>query len=72
MNFDDSVHFGFFFRSAFRQINGQNTVAGIGADFFLNHNCNLQIFLCLFLEKLNMPLNTPVTKALQVRFSFLL
>ena len=25
--------------------------------------CNLQIFLCLFLEKLNMPLNTPVTKA---------
>lgn len=37
MNFDDSVHFGFFFRSAFRQINGQNTIAGIGADFFLNH-----------------------------------
>ena len=36
------------------------------------YNCNLQIFLCLFLEKLNMPLNTPVTKALQVRFSFLL
>lgn len=27
------------------------------------HNCNLQIFLCLFLEKLNMPQNTPVTKA---------
>lgn len=26
-------------------------------------NCNLQIFLCLFLEKLNMPQNTPVTKA---------
>lgn len=25
--------------------------------------CNLQIFLCLFLEKLNMPQNTPVTKA---------
>lgn len=24
--------------------------------------CNLQIFLCLFLEKLNMPQNTPVTK----------
>ena len=26
-------------------------------------DCNLQIFLCLFLEKLNMPQNTPVTKA---------
>ena len=26
-------------------------------------SCNLQIFLCLFLEKLNMPQNTPVTKA---------
>lgn len=26
-------------------------------------HCNLQIFLCLFLEKLNMPQNTPVTKA---------
>ena len=25
--------------------------------------CNLQIFLCLFLEKLNMPQDTPVTKA---------
>lgn len=29
----------------------------------LNAHCNLQIFLCLFLEKLNMPQNTPVTKA---------
>ena len=38
----------------------------------MDYRCNLQIFLCLFLEKLNMPLNTPVTKALQVRFSFLL
>ena len=28
-----------------------------------NDCCNLQIFLCLFLEKLNMPQNTPVTKA---------
>ena len=28
----------------------------------LLRNCNLQIFLCLFLEKLNMPQNTPVTK----------
>lgn len=28
-----------------------------------NNDCNLQIFLCLFLEKLNMPQNTPVTKA---------
>lgn len=27
------------------------------------YSCNLQIFLCLFLEKLNMPQNTPVTKA---------
>ena len=27
------------------------------------YGCNLQIFLCLFLEKLNMPQNTPVTKA---------
>ena len=27
-----------------------------------NGGCNLQIFLCLFLEKLNMPQNTPVTK----------
>lgn len=27
------------------------------------YQCNLQIFLCLFLEKLNMPQNTPVTKA---------
>lgn len=29
----------------------------------LRGRCNLQIFLCLFLEKLNMPQNTPVTKA---------
>ena len=29
----------------------------------LGDSCNLQIFLCLFLEKLNMPQNTPVTKA---------
>ena len=28
----------------------------------LDYTCNLQIFLCLFLEKLNMPQNTPVTK----------
>lgn len=28
-----------------------------------DYGCNLQIFLCLFLEKLNMPQNTPVTKA---------
>ena len=41
-------------------------------DVLEDLKCNLQIFLCLFLEKLNMPLNTPVTKALQVRFSFLL
>lgn len=26
--------------------------------------CNLQIFLCLFLEKLNMPQDTPVTNLL--------
>ena len=35
-----------------------NIVPTVGTD-----TCNLQIFLCLFLEKLNMPLNTPVTKA---------
>ena len=28
----------------------------------MDYRCNLQIFLCLFLEKLNMPQNTPVTK----------
>lgn len=28
----------------------------------MDYECNLQIFLCLFLEKLNMPQNTPVTK----------
>lgn len=33
------------------------------ADNFFSPICNLQIFLCLFLEKLNMPQNTPVTKA---------
>ncbi|BDC07953.1 hypothetical protein GAIMETA21S03_38360 [Phocaeicola vulgatus] len=32
-------------------------------SFIKAHPCNLQIFLCLFLEKLNMPQNTPVTKA---------
>lgn len=37
---------------------GFATSAGI-----LDFACNLQIFLCLFLEKLNMPQNTPVTKA---------
>ena len=46
--------------------NGKVTLEG-----FINHlvsrhleeyRCNLQIFLCLFLEKLNMPQNTPVTK----------
>mgnify|MGYP000612162148 CR=1 FL=1 len=31
--------------------------------FVHSTQCNLQIFLCLFLEKLNMPQNTPVTKA---------
>lgn len=40
---------------------------GVGAvkykDFVVGYSCNLQIFLCLFLEKLNMPQNTPVTKA---------
>lgn len=29
----------------------------------MKNKCNLQTFLCLFLEKLNMPQNTPVTKA---------
>lgn len=32
-------------------------------DISLYH-CNLQIFLCLFLEKLNMPQDTPVTNLL--------
>lgn len=31
--------------------------------WYFNDVCNLQIFLCLFLEKLNMPQDTPVTKA---------
>lgn len=35
----------------------------ICAAMFSTKRCNLQIFLCLFLEKLNMPQNTPVTKA---------
>ena len=35
----------------------------IGGDLLHGIECNLQIFLCLFLEKLNMPQNTPVTKA---------
>ena len=30
---------------------------------YVDTECNLQIFLCLFLEKLNMPQDTPVTKA---------
>lgn len=35
----------------------------LNETLFEKHTCNLQIFLCLFLEKLNMPQNTPVTKA---------
>lgn len=35
---------------------------GIAGFFGKKDTCNLQIFLCLFLEKLNMPQNTPVTK----------
>lgn len=31
---------------------------------YRHHKCNLQIFLCLFLEKLNMPQDTPVTNLL--------
>lgn len=38
-------------------------IDGIYDMLMLRHECNLQIFLCLFLEKLNMPQNTPVTKA---------
>lgn len=37
--------------------------AMVGVMCYSSRNCNLQIFLCLFLEKLNMPQNTPVTKA---------
>jgi glycosyltransferase involved in cell wall biosynthesis len=42
-----------------------NKAKQLGADVLHIHaiGCNLQIFLCLFLEKLNMPQNTPVTKA---------
>lgn len=39
-----------------RKANGQMAVSTLP-------KCNLQIFLCLFLEKLNMPQDTPVTKA---------
>ena len=35
----------------------------LSKEDWANLACNLQIFLCLFLEKLNMPQNTPVTKA---------
>lgn len=38
-----------------------NVLKGISGKY--RFQCNLQIFLCLFLEKLNMPQNTPVTKA---------
>ena len=41
----------------------KNPVYHISLDFAHEDTCNLQIFLCLFLEKLNMPQNTPVTKA---------
>lgn len=34
-----------------------------GNGYMVTWACNLQIFLCLFLEKLNMPQDTPVTKA---------
>lgn len=39
------------------------TRENVTAEEIRNLLCNLQIFLCLFLEKLNMPQNTPVTKA---------
>lgn len=38
-------------------------VTAASAVVWLTFRCNLQIFLCLFLEKLNMPQDTPVTKA---------
>lgn len=39
------------------------SIAMLGNPIDEDAPCNLQIFLCLFLEKLNMPQNTPVTKA---------
>jgi len=42
---------------------GRFNVAATAEDLLRWMPCNLQIFLCLFLEKLNMPQNTPVTKA---------
>ena len=41
---------------------GKSLMLALSQDLSQNR-CNLQIFLCLFLEKLNMPQNTPVTKA---------
>lgn len=44
--------------SELKQMAWKPCAASVSTSF-----CNLQIFLCLFLEKLNMPQNTPVTKA---------
>ena len=45
-------------------VNGEKKVPDSEGNVDLTiDKCNLQIFLCLFLEKLNMPQNTPVTKA---------
>lgn len=41
---------------------GKSVFTVLLASVLHYHRCNLQIFLCLFLEKLNMPQNTPVTK----------
>ncbi|EET18047.2 integrase [Bacteroides sp. 4_3_47FAA] len=48
------------------EVHGMGVALGMKENLsyhMARHSCNLQIFLCLFLEKLNMPQNTPVTKA---------
>ena len=65
-----------FIRERYRPATGEGDMSFLSCSYerhfnerpFLTHACflylcNLQIFLCLFLEKLNMPQNTPVTKA---------
>ena len=68
VTFAKTVHI--IFPSAVRYVDlGSNWIIAGKADGAENvirvkaTTCNLQIFLCLFLEKLNMPQNTPVTKA---------
>ena len=54
-------------RTVLPQTDAERPVTWIAAERLARDHgrmvrCNLQIFLCLFLEKLNMPQNTPVTK----------